>query len=91
MTNGIVEGEVNDWGDIFQNEEQFLEGSVIPGMRRFITSAVLTYVATVAWPQGPALLGGPALLSTTFSKSPVRLLECPPCPPRSAQPHQSKP
>ena len=40
---------------------------------------------------GPRAFGAPALLSTTFSKSPVRLLECPPCPPRSAQPHQSKP
>ena len=31
-----------------------------------VVSGVLTYVATVAWPYGPALL------STTFSKSPVR-------------------
>ena len=60
----------------YSSGSQIMDSHPRNGSRRSISSAVLTYVATVAWPQGPALL------STTFSKSPVRLLECPPCPPR---------
>ena len=32
----------------------------------YIPSAVLTYVATVAWPQGPALLGAPRFCQPHF-------------------------
>ena len=39
-------------------------------------SAVLTYVATVAWPQGPALLGARAFGAPRFCRPHLQNLLC---------------